>query len=171
MRALQHPALRTLALLASLTLAACGGDDDGDGGGDGDGTADAAPGGGADAGAPDAAPGAVMGEACDPANPDCPEAYPDCIAFEQGGPGYCTKTCGSGGGTPPEGGDEICEDGYTGDATAACLVSVQPQGGPQTWYCGLACGMAGRTDFGTCPEDLTCDDEDPKDLMSGLCKP
>jgi hypothetical protein len=155
-----------LALSLSLTLAACssGKGDDDDGAGDDDGG-----GGTIDAGddvRPDADTSAnlTMGRPCNPAQNDCPTEAPVCQEIPKVGEpknAICTKACGTNtSDTPPADGDAICQAGYQGTATPACMIAQTQQGSEtRSWRCGLQCGQIGASDWGTCPEPLVCVDK------------
>ena len=167
--------LFTMFAASTLALTACGGDD---GGGEGDDDddmdmPDAMP----VEDMPDAMPeepeqnAAGLGNMCDPAaaDPGCPETTPECTFFAKGDPGFCSFSCGTApepqpgmDPEPPEGGQEACMVGYTGDATPACVVYGAAEGGQIPWSCGLLCGTftpqgGQEVDFGTCPANLTCE--------------
>ncbi|HTE49940.1 MAG TPA: hypothetical protein VK698_03650 [Kofleriaceae bacterium] len=163
-----------LAFSVFALLAACGGsgsDDDGDEGSE----IDAGGGSG-----PDAAAGtADIGAPCSPASPDsCPLDTPVCVVIsETATAGFCTVPCGvtppgTGGEQPdpPAGGDGICMTAYgDGSATPSCAIVFEPEDGMVPWACGLACGETPDGNFGTCPSNLTCVQNDP--AQNGFCLP
>src|SRR5688572_25706510 len=142
--------LRSFAFLVLAVLAACGGDDDGDGGTG----VDAAPVGGDQ----------VLGAFCDPQN-NCPAQAPLCITVgENPTSGFCSVGCGTSENNmtpPPAESHAACEAINESDATPACAAPLQPENGVTPWVCALACGETPEGDFGDCPGNLTCQQEDP----------
>lgn len=108
----------------------------------------------------------------------CPTADPQCTSLT-GTKWFCTEGCGYGscgsGGTfgsssctqgtnqpaPPSGGNAICAmQAASTTATPVCaLFGDGPNAGSAVaWSCGLACGMNGSANYGTCPSNLSCVD-------------
>jgi hypothetical protein len=145
--------IRIVAAFAlTLGFVACGGDD----GGDDVQTIDAAP----SIDAPIDGPATSgLGQTCS-ATAACPTTgATECIILNQGDTmGFCTLVCGTStaAGTPPTGGDAMCEAGYVGTATPACVFRDPAMPAPIEWQCGVLCGVVGTNDFGTCPGGQTC---------------
>jgi hypothetical protein len=99
----------------------------------------------------------------------CPADVEACVSLVEAGATFCTKQCGhTDEQMPPASGNATCQEGYTGTATPACGLAMPAEGGGFDWYCGLACGMPGGMDFGTCPSNLTCDGATATDI--GICQ-
>jgi hypothetical protein len=131
----------------------------------------------AGAGPADAAAASGLGAPCTREDPSCPSDYPDCVFLsESATDGFCSRSCGTSPvpapgsePAPPPDGQELCEEGYEGSARAACAVMFAPEDGLVPWACGLACGSTPEGNFGTCPDNLTCVQDDPD--RNGYCLP
>jgi hypothetical protein len=129
-----------------------------------------------DGGPVDGAAASGLGAPCTRADPTCTADYPDCILLGDATDGFCSRSCGtspappSGGEpTPPPDGEALCEEGYEGTARATCAVVFEPEDGVVPWACGLACGSTPAGEFGTCPDNLTCVQDEPE--RNGYCLP
>lgn len=157
----------TCPILVALALSACGGDDDGGGAG-----AQVDAGASADGGAGGSVDSEALGIRCTEEEP-CPDTTPICATVgENPSEGFCTRGCAV---TPspddlPGQEDHLqCVPGYGGEATPACAAPSDPQNGMTPWLCALACGPTTQVDFGTCPDNLVCDQPNPE--QNGFCLP
>jgi hypothetical protein len=163
-----------LSLLALFTAPACGASGS-DGGAEVDGGETPDGGGIADAGAGTS----NLGVSCDPTvmQSDCPPDVPLCLAVSAAATeGFCSKPCAltpqpdGGMPVPPMDSHAICGQGYSASsATPACSFFLEPEMGMIPWACGLACGQTATRNFGDCPANLTCTQEDPE--RNGFCFP
>lgn len=157
----------SLLAIVMAIAPACGGDDDG-----GDDGVDIDGGGGqADA----AVASAGLGVACGP-DVECAADTPRCLTRSGASEGFCSKECATA--PAPPGGEEpplppmenqvMCRDGYSGPGTPFCAAPL-PEDGSITWLCILACGDTPMFDFGECPGNLVCVQDDP--TVNGYCFP
>jgi hypothetical protein len=157
-----------LAIVMAVALACGGGgDDDGvdvpDGGGGGGGEADAA------------VASAGLGVSCGP-DVECAADTPRCLTRTGATEGFCSKECATApvppGGEepplPPKENQAKCRDGYSGPGTPFCAAPLEEEGSI-TWLCILACGDTPMFDFGECPGNLICVQDDP--TVNGYCFP
>ena len=139
-------------LLAVMALAfACGGG--------GDDVPDASP----DDASPDAYAGVFgLGQVCtSPAQCTTGNTTTCAALSEEATHGFCTLGCGTSSGTdtPPTGGDAICAAEFNGETpaegTPKCTIFTGSAPNVM-WFCAVACGTDGSTDYGGCPGGLTC---------------
>jgi hypothetical protein len=107
---------------------------------------------------------------------ECAADTPRCLTRMGASEGFCSKECatapvppdGTDPPLPPQENQSRCSDGYSGPGTPFCAAPLEEEGS-LTWLCILACGDTPMFDFGECPGNLICVQDDP--TVNGYCFP
>ncbi len=107
---------------------------------------------------------------------ECAEDTPRCLTRSGAAEGFCSKQCatapvppaGMEPPLPPKENQVMCRDGYSGPGTPFCAAPLE-ESGNITWLCIVACGDTPMFDFGECPANLVCVQDDP--TVNGYCFP